>query len=260
MNGDMETWVRRGGRDRAFSLIELLVVIAIISILAAMLLPALSLAREKGREAVCLGNQKQLGTGLALYEQDNDSYLPPAQAWYYQGGWFEASWRSIMFEQVNEAEVFDCPSSSQQDRYAANANAGKIQAGEISIRSGIGCSGWHWTLANYNSNPNARPVFGRGQWYENNMSRIGEFVKPESTITLGDGASNVGAHPNDHWWIWKYNAVVSPGGTRNPGEPGAARHTGSANYVFLDGHASSYAYDEIPCTDAECWWAVGNKH
>ncbi|MBE6379572.1 MAG: DUF1559 domain-containing protein [Lentisphaerae bacterium] len=59
-----------------FTLIELLVVIAIIAILAAMLLPALSAARERARNANCLNNLKQIGTANLMYSGDFNDYLP----------------------------------------------------------------------------------------------------------------------------------------------------------------------------------------
>jgi prepilin-type N-terminal cleavage/methylation domain-containing protein len=64
--------------QNAFTLIELLVVIAIIAVLAAMLLPALAAAREKGKRIACLSNLKQVGYALNLYTDSNENRMPSA--------------------------------------------------------------------------------------------------------------------------------------------------------------------------------------
>jgi prepilin-type N-terminal cleavage/methylation domain-containing protein/prepilin-type processing-associated H-X9-DG protein len=68
-------------RTRAFTLIELLVVIAIIAILAAILFPVFAQARAKAYQASCLSNQRQIGTAIQMYAQDNDERLPACHSW-----------------------------------------------------------------------------------------------------------------------------------------------------------------------------------
>jgi prepilin-type N-terminal cleavage/methylation domain-containing protein/prepilin-type processing-associated H-X9-DG protein len=88
-----------GGR-RAFTLIELLVVIAIIAILAALLLPALSAAKEKGYQARCASNLKQMLLGWTLYKEDNQGRLVVDDPW---GTTNDPSWVHGEMSDANDA-------------------------------------------------------------------------------------------------------------------------------------------------------------
>jgi prepilin-type N-terminal cleavage/methylation domain-containing protein len=68
---------RRANSERAFTLIELLVVVAIIAILAGMLIPALSNAKNRATRVTCTNNLRQHGMGLAMYADNSDEKLPP---------------------------------------------------------------------------------------------------------------------------------------------------------------------------------------
>ena len=66
--------------NRAFTLIELLVVITMIAVLASLLMPALTSARERSRRSVCLSNQRQIYSGAVAFSSDHDGMLPPGSA------------------------------------------------------------------------------------------------------------------------------------------------------------------------------------
>jgi prepilin-type N-terminal cleavage/methylation domain-containing protein/prepilin-type processing-associated H-X9-DG protein len=94
----------------AFTLIELLVVIAIIALLAALLLPVLSRARESGRATVCLSNLRQIGIALQIYVGDYHNRLP-SMSDIYPGVTNEvAGPDTVLSNQLGNVKVLYCPS------------------------------------------------------------------------------------------------------------------------------------------------------
>lgn len=100
----------RSSAWRGMSLIELLVVIAIIAILAALIFPVFSRAREKGRQAACASNLKQIGLALQMYTDDHDGFYTRGQFWPWDGS---HTWMDAIQPYLRNDDVLRCPSAGR---------------------------------------------------------------------------------------------------------------------------------------------------
>ncbi len=224
--------MHRIARTCRFTLIELLVVVAIIAILASMLLPALTRARESARKTSCQGNMKQIAMAQALYADAADGFTPP---------WRNAStnqryWHEELAEHTAwQWEMWICPDSPTrgQGRDLTETEPFANTGAYMALIQSIGIQGG---------------AFNEAMWH-----RLSSFGYPELLVYAADSATRNDDTPGNS--SAGQLIRINPGTSIWP-DHGAGffpRHLGSVSLSFIDGHVASHQEGEVRYWTAAGW-------
>ena len=231
---------------RAFTLIELLVVISIIALLVALLLPALSAAREQAQRGVCASNFRQMTVGVHAYSVDENGHLPSLMnGWYSLMGLTDrnehvqdrhtAIWASRylsggswLSDPTDVPDVLVCPGLPGEYRVATNLPGG----GENRRTSGSpGDRRRRSRIVGYASWLGQTGDVHRGKWSVKNDSnhqrlKMQHMLNPTRDIFIADlllQGSNSSSYDANAWWTIPHGSADNPWGTNQAYADGSVR-------------------------------------
>jgi len=221
-------------RSLGFTLIEMLTVISIIGVLAALLMPALSGARERGRRIVCANNLRQIGLAIATYSNDYQNHTPtPDYNWdktptVSPGG--PVSWNYILIDRgYATPKVFQCPNDHRYQTTSGNLTIYPCSYGMIAGRD--------------NETPTQQ---GNGNFWIGGSRITCPYLTNSVTAIVGEFLSDsANVHPTVQQYgsdqnIQNHTAfMTSPvdgSATRRPASKHMQSNPFAGNYLFMDGH------------------------
>ncbi|HTQ52162.1 MAG TPA: DUF1559 domain-containing protein [Candidatus Acidoferrales bacterium] len=240
----------------AFTLIELLVVIAIIAILAAMLLPALSSAKEAGRRIACLNNLRQLGLASQMYVNDNQGLYPPRSE--------TNSWPNQFYVNYGKSvKILLCPTdvaTGFSKPATVGGGSSSNDVADASPRSYI-INGWN----DYFAGQLGSTDWGGVEQYMFALGtglRQGAIVHPSQTVVLGEKKHTAGDfymdllenNGNDFSGILEQGRHGNNGRTSNQAK--GVGTTGGSNYVLGDSSARFIKFPQA--VDPLSMWAISD--
>lgn len=194
-------------KKKGFTLIELLVVIAIIAILAAILFPVFSQARESARKSSCMSNLKQIGNALMMYTQDWDEHYPYF-CWSADNLHHGELWPYAIQPYLKNWDIFVCPSDG--DKF----------------------NSWWWDGRDSGRPPTPYPPKGLSYGMSEILQggglgsvSLAQVPEPAITFSVSDA---IAASVND--WHWMPGRVIAAHDNKHDA------HGKGINILFADGH------------------------